>query len=74
MLTCCRNCMAHYFYGAQANYLINGMHELGHGSVFKTKILNDIFMRADLFPRLAAPRHVLFFSLAAPSLYTKRAV
>eukprot|EP00039_Didymoeca_costata_P003220 m.66152 g.66152 ORF g.66152 m.66152 type:complete len:359 (-) comp11785_c0_seq2:20-1096(-) len=32
-------------YGMQANFLINGMHELGHGFVFRTKLLNDLFLR-----------------------------
>ena len=32
-------------YGMQANFAINGMHELGHGFVFKTPALNAIFMR-----------------------------
>jgi fatty acid desaturase len=34
-----------FLYGVQANFLINGMHELGHGAVFKTKVLNSIFLR-----------------------------
>jgi fatty acid desaturase len=32
-------------YGMQANFLINGMHELGHGFVFRTKWLNGFFCR-----------------------------
>jgi fatty acid desaturase len=32
-------------YGCVANFLINGMHELGHGSVFKTDLLNHVFLR-----------------------------
>eukprot|EP00040_Diaphanoeca_grandis_P044065 m.11172 g.11172 ORF g.11172 m.11172 type:complete len:356 (-) comp8691_c0_seq1:159-1226(-) len=36
-------------YGMQANFLINGMHELGHGSVFKTKWLNGFFLRVISF-------------------------
>jgi fatty acid desaturase len=32
-------------YGVQANFLINGMHELGHGTVFRTKLLNNVFLR-----------------------------
>jgi fatty acid desaturase len=32
-------------YGMQANFLINGMHELGHGSVFRTRWLNSLFLR-----------------------------
>jgi fatty acid desaturase len=32
-------------YCTQANFLINAMHELGHGYVFKTKFLNSFFMR-----------------------------
>jgi len=32
-------------YGMQANFLINGMHELGHGHVFSTKWLNGFFCR-----------------------------
>ena len=30
-------------YGLQANFLINGMHELGHGFVFKSKHANAFF-------------------------------
>ena len=37
--------MAVLMYGLQANFLINGMHELGHGQVFKTKALNTVFLR-----------------------------
>eukprot|EP00937_MAST-01D_sp_MAST-1D-sp2_P007314 g7314.t1 len=36
-------------YGMQANFLINGMHELGHGFVFKTRWLNGFFMRVVSF-------------------------
>ena len=32
-------------YGMQVNFAINGMHELGHGFVFRTKALNALFMR-----------------------------
>ena len=32
-------------YGMQANFAINGMHELGHGFVFKTKAFNALFLR-----------------------------
>jgi len=32
-------------YGMQANFLINGMHELGHGCVFQTRWLNNFFLR-----------------------------
>jgi len=32
-------------YGIQANFCINGVHELGHGSVFETKFLNAVFVR-----------------------------
>lgn len=32
-------------YCTQSNFLINAMHELGHGHVFKTKVLNSFFMR-----------------------------
>lgn len=32
-------------YGMQANFLINAMHELGHGHVFRTKWLNGFFCR-----------------------------
>jgi len=32
-------------YGIQANFCINGMHELGHGAVFETKFLNALFVR-----------------------------
>ena len=36
-------------YGMQSNFLINGMHELGHGFVFRTKCLNSFFMRVISF-------------------------
>ncbi len=32
-----------FLYGMVASFLINGVHELGHGTVFKTKIWNDLF-------------------------------
>jgi fatty acid desaturase len=32
-------------YCAQSNFSINAMHELGHGFVFKTKVLNSMFLR-----------------------------
>ena len=40
---CTLVCVA--LYGMQANFLINGMHELGHGFVFKTKFWNGFFLR-----------------------------
>lgn len=46
------NGMALFFtlvYGLQANFLINAMHELGHGFVFRTKFLNFFFMRVVSF-------------------------
>lgn len=36
-------------YGCQANFAINGMHELGHGFVFKTKWLQSFFLRTISF-------------------------
>ena len=36
-------------YGCQANFAINGMHELGHGFVFKTQWLQNIFLRVFSF-------------------------
>eukprot|EP00037_Helgoeca_nana_P024535 m.261271 g.261271 ORF g.261271 m.261271 type:complete len:177 (-) comp26665_c0_seq2:186-716(-) len=33
----------------QANFLINGMHELGHGHVFRTKFFNGFFLRVISF-------------------------
>ena len=36
-------------YCTQANFLINAMHELGHGFVFRTKFLNAFFMRIVAF-------------------------
>ena len=41
---------------AQANFLINGMHELGHGFVFKTKHWNGFFMRIISFLVSGAPQ------------------
>lgn len=32
-------------YGMQANFAINGMHELGHGFVFQTKWVNGLMLR-----------------------------
>jgi len=34
-----------FLYGLEANFLINAMHELGHGAVFKTPLFNTIFLR-----------------------------
>lgn len=36
-------------YGCQANFAINGMHELGHGFVFKTEWLQVVFLRVISF-------------------------
>ena len=36
-------------YGLIANFLINGMHELGHKTVFKTQLLNALFLRVFSF-------------------------
>lgn len=47
-------------YGCVANFLINGMHELGHGSVFRTQALNDVFLRIISFLGWLHPD--LFFS------------
>jgi fatty acid desaturase len=47
-------------YGAQANFLINAMHELGHGHVFKTPALNHAFCRVVSFLGWLHPD--LFFS------------
>lgn len=47
-------------YGAQANFLINAMHELGHGCVFKTPWLNHLFCRVVSFLGWLHPD--LFFS------------
>ena len=48
------------FYGLQANFLINGMHELGHGAVFATPWLNAFFLRLVSFLGWLHPD--LFFS------------
>jgi fatty acid desaturase len=47
-------------YCTQANFLINAMHELGHGHVFKTKFLNHLFMR--IFSFLGWLHPDMFFS------------
>ena len=47
-------------YGMQSNFLINAMHELGHGSVFKSKFLNALFMR--IFSFLGWLHPDMFFS------------
>jgi len=36
-------------HGMVASFLTNGMHELGHGTVFKTKALNELFVRVVSF-------------------------
>ena len=36
-------------YCMQVNFAINAMHELGHRTVFKTKVLNDVFLRVVSF-------------------------
>lgn len=36
-------------YGMQSNFCINGMHELGHGHVFRTRWLNGFFCRVISF-------------------------
>lgn len=47
-------------YGCIANFAINGMHELGHGYVFRTPLLNSIFLRIISFVGWLHPD--LFFS------------
>ena len=47
-------------YGLQANFLINAMHELGHGQVFATRALNHAFLR--LFSFLGWLHPDMFFS------------
>lgn len=39
-----------FAYGMAAAFLINGVHELGHGTVFKTKGLNTLFCHLLAFP------------------------
>ena len=34
-----------FLHGMVASFLVNGMHELGHGTVFRTKALNEFFLR-----------------------------
>ena len=38
-----------FVHGTVASFLTNGMHELGHGTVFKTKALNEFFTRVVSF-------------------------
>jgi fatty acid desaturase len=38
-----------FLHGMVASFLTNGMHELGHGTVFKTKALNEFFLRVVSF-------------------------
>jgi fatty acid desaturase len=38
-----------FCYGMVGNFLINGVHELGHGTVFRTKTLNVFFVRVFSF-------------------------
>lgn len=47
-------------YGMQANFAINGMHELGHGHVFRTVRLNGLFLRLISFIGVLHPD--MFFS------------
>jgi fatty acid desaturase len=47
-------------YGCVANFAINGMHELGHETVFKTPALNALFLRIVSFVGWLHPD--LFFS------------
>jgi len=47
-------------YCVQCNFMINAVHELGHGTVFETKILNDIFCRLFSFVGWMSPD--MFFS------------
>jgi fatty acid desaturase len=47
-------------YGCVANFAINGMHELGHETVFKTPALNALFLRIISFVGWLHPD--LFFS------------
>lgn len=49
-----------FVYGMQANFCINAMHELGHGFVFRTKVLNAVFMR--IFSFLGWLHPDMFFS------------
>lgn len=49
-----------FMYGVVSSFLINAVHELGHGTVFKTKILNDVFCH--LFAFLGWINHELFAS------------
>ena len=47
-------------YGMQSNFMINAVHELGHGSVFRNKWLNAMFMR--IFSFLGWLHPDMFFS------------
>ncbi len=38
-----------FVHGTVSHFYVNGMHELGHGTVFKTKLLNQIFVRVVSF-------------------------
>lgn len=38
-----------FLYGTVCQFLINGIHELGHGTVFQTKFLNELFVRVFSF-------------------------
>lgn len=38
-----------FLHGMVSNFYINGMHELGHGTVFKTRALNAFFVRVVSF-------------------------
>ncbi|MEZ0296759.1 MAG: fatty acid desaturase [Candidatus Methylacidiphilales bacterium] len=49
-----------FIYGMVASFLINAVHELGHGTVFRTKWLNDFFCH--VFAFLGWINHELFQS------------
>jgi fatty acid desaturase len=38
-----------FLYGMGAAFILNGVHELCHGTVFRTKVLNEIFVRVYAF-------------------------
>lgn len=48
-----------FLHGMVSNFYINGMHELGHGTVFKTRALNAFFVRV-----------VSFFGWNHPDMFT----
>ena len=62
-----------FLHGTCFAFQINAVHELGHGTVFKTKALNAFFVRIFAFLRLDQFRDVRPQPHSTPPLYAARA-